>query len=215
MTNYPALLTFLTAERLNSYLAATDGDLARAFELYEWNMRASASVMELTSMVEVLVRNALDSRLVSWAETKGVESWFDIAPLDSQGTADIRKARERATQYGRRQEVHGRVIAELSLGFWRYLVEGRYLTSLWVPSTHAAFPHGSTDIRRRQRDVKFRLQQLHFVRNRAAHHEPIHQRQLDKDIAAAFDLADWVGHEPGEWIRATGSLPSVLADRPI
>ncbi|MCG7415770.1 hypothetical protein MHK74_14600 [Microbacterium aurum] len=35
-----------------------------------------------------------------------------------------------------------RVIAELSRGFWRYLVESRYLTSLWVPSTHAAFAHG-------------------------------------------------------------------------
>ena len=36
------------------------------------------------------------------------------------------------------------MIAELSLGFWRYLVESRYFTALWVPATHAAFPTAPT-----------------------------------------------------------------------
>ena len=213
--DYESLLPLVTAERMGSYSRATDGGTAAAFALYEWNMRAAASVMELTSMVEVIARNALDTQLRSWATRKhGHPSWLDVVPVDQQGRKDIQHARDRATHRGRRPEVHGRVIAELSLGFWRYLVESRYLTSLWVPSTHAAFAHGHPDLRTRQRDVAFRMQQLNFVRNRAAHHEPIHQRDLRRDVGLALDLAQWISPTAGEWVENTTSLPAVLAERP-
>ena|SRR6266545_1655151 len=56
----------LTVERSGSYLAATGQDLERAFQLYEWNIRASAGVLTTTAMVEVVVRNALDEQLRGW-----------------------------------------------------------------------------------------------------------------------------------------------------
>jgi len=213
--DYADLLSLVTAERLGSYVRATDGTTAKAFALYEWNMRASASVMELSSILEVVTRNAIDQQLRDWARTRADgRSWLDAAPLDSRGRADIAKARDRATLRGRRPEVHGRVIAELTLGFWRYLSEARYLTSLWVPAVHLAFPHGDTDLRQRQRDVAFRLQQLNFVRNRAAHHEPIHQRDLLKDYALAMELAEWVSTAAARWARKTSTLPTIIAERP-
>lgn len=213
--DYESLLPLVTAERLGSYSRATHGSTADAFALYEWNMRAAASVMELTSMVEVITRNALDAQLRDWANRKhGQSSWLDVAPVDQQGRKDIQNARDRATHHGRRLEVHGRVIAELPLGFWRFLVESRYLTSLWVPSTHAAFSHGHADLRTRQRDVAFRMQQLNFVRNRAAHHEPIHQRDLQRDLQLGLELAGWISPTAGTWVERTTSLPQVLAERP-
>lgn len=209
------LLPLVTAERLGSYLRVSAGDVSDAFALYEWNMRAAASVMELTSMVEVLTRNALDRELRDWAHRRhSGQSWLDVVPLDQQGSADIQKARARATRRGRRPEVHGRVIAELPLGFWRYLVESRYLTALWVPATHRAFPDGETDLRSRQKDVAFRMQQLNFVRNRAAHHEPIHARDLGKDFRFALDLTTWISPAASSWVKATSSLPSIISSKP-
>ena len=41
---YSQLLPLVTAERLGSYLRASGGDVSDAFALYEWNMRAAASV---------------------------------------------------------------------------------------------------------------------------------------------------------------------------
>ena len=38
-----------------------------------WNMRAAANVMELTSMVEVITRNALDAQLRDWARGSATE----------------------------------------------------------------------------------------------------------------------------------------------
>jgi hypothetical protein len=212
---YGELLPLVTAERLGSYVRARGGDLSDAFALYEWNMRAAASVMELTSMVEVLARNAIDRELRDWAhQRRAGATWLDVAPLDQQGSADLQKARDRATRRGRRPEVHGRVVAELSLGFWRYLLESRYLTALWVPATHRAFPAGDTDLRIRQKDVAFRMQQLNFIRNRAAHHEPIHARDLGRDLEFALELAAWISPAANRWVAATSSLPSIISSKP-
>lgn len=206
----PALLT---AERLRSYTRRCP-DEASALRLYEWNMRAAAAVLETTGIVEVIGRNAMDRELRAWADLRGTTTWFDIAPLDQQGQADIRKARARATRNGRRPEVHGRVIAELTFGFWRYLAESRYLTALWTPALHRAFPAGPSDILTRQREVRTRLQQLHFVRNRAAHHEPIHQRDLRRDLDYAVELLSWIDPSAAAWAVEVTSLRAVLAARP-
>lgn len=208
------ITALLTAQRLGSYRQCTK-TLSSAVELYEWNLRAAASVLVLTGLVEVVTRNAIDRELSAWASRRARSSdWFDLVSLDRQGTADLAKARARATRNGRRAEVHGRVVAELTFGFWRYLVESRYHTALWVPGLHRAFPHGPRDLRVRRAEVAQRLQQLHFVRNRAAHHEPIHARDLGRDHELAIELLRWVSPEAGAWALRVSDLPAVLAARP-
>lgn len=105
-------------------------------------------------------------------------------------------------------------MAELTFGFWRYLAASRYLASLWVPATTAAFPLGSTDLRNRRVEVETRLQRLHFVRNRAAHHEPIHRRDLGRDLAAAVELSAWISPDAAAWVTGHSSLRAVIALRP-
>ena len=204
----------LTRERLDSYLSACDDDLGRAFELYEWNLAASAAVMHVTAMVEVIVRNALDKRLCAWATDRGLDSWLYAAPLDERGRDDISRALGRATRTHEETPPHGRVVSELNLGFWRYLTASRYHASLWVPALSEAFPRGNEDIRQRRRQAESRLARIMHVRNRAAHHEPIHRRDLLADVAAAVDLADWVHRDAGRWVAATTALPAVVAARP-
>jgi hypothetical protein len=205
----------VTSERLGSYLSASNHDLERAFALYEWNMRASAPMLMTIGMVEVVVRNALDEQLRAWAVARHPgRSWLDAAPLDIKGKQDIAKATQLATRRVAHPAVHGKVIAELSIGFWRYLVASRYLTSLWIPATHAAFPNGATDLRTRRADVEHRLQQLTFVRNRAAHHEPIHRRNLDRDLAAAVELTGWVSRDCALWVAAKSTIDTVIQQRP-
>lgn len=203
----------ITAERLRSYTERTESTTG-ALRLYEWNMRAAASVMELTGVVEVIARNSLDRELRAWTAARTGAPWFDVAPLDSRGRADLAKARARASRDGRRGEVHGRIIAELTFGFWRYLVESRYHTSLWVPDLHRAFPHGPDNLRVRRSEVTRRLQQLHFVRNRAAHHEPIHARNLQRDHDYALELLGWISPQAAVWAAETTSLRAVLRARP-
>lgn len=204
----------LTTDRLRSYLAACDQDLEQALHLYEWNLTAAAAVMQTTAMVEVIVRNALDRQLVVWASGRGTRSWLDTVPLDARGRADIGKARDRATNRGRTPLRHGKVVAELSFGFWRYLPAQRYHASLWVPALHAAFPGGDPDLRNRRRAVERHLADLMLVRNRSAHHEPIHRRDLTQDHASAVELTGWVHHEAGAWLADRSTIPIANSAKP-
>ena len=213
--DYRVILRRLTSERLSPYITAGDDDLVRAFQLYEWNMRASSGVLTLCGMVEVIVRNALDEQLRAWARRRHPgKPWFDCAPLDRRGHADVAKARKRATRGGRDPELHGKVIAELSLGFWRYVAASRYLTTLWIPAAFAAFPNLELDPQRARPEVERRLQHLTFVRNRAAHHEPIHRRNLLQDHDDAVELIRWICTDSASWVEARSPIPALMGERP-
>lgn len=209
-----AVAELITPARLSSYLAASGGDLGRALALYDWNTRAAAAVLAASAMVEVVVRNSLDRSLQRWADRRrGGVDWLDAAPLDAQGQADVGKARERATRRARDPEIRGKVVAELSFGFWHYLVASRYLTALWIPGVHEAFRHGVSDLRLRRSEVERRLNNLMIVRDRAAHHEPIHRRDLARDFADAATLVGWVHPEGAVWLRARSDLLQLAAER--
>lgn len=204
----PALTSALSADRFGRYLAATPNPAA-ALELYEWNARLSAAVMHLTGMVEVTARSAMDAQLVTWyAHSPG--EWWDSGRLDHRGTKDVTDAKRRAG----RCPSHGRVVAELNFGFWRFLVGSRYLTTFWIPALQAGFdvPAGTAESRRAW--VECRMQALHFVRNRAAHHEPLFQRDVWRDERMAFELADSVHLDVGAWMRQQSMVGTVLSERP-
>ncbi len=140
-----AVIALLTDARLTSYVRSTR-TRSGAMRLYEWNLRAASAVMELTGAVEVIARNALDRELTSWADRRNAGDWLDEAPLDPRGRQDVVKAAERAARGGSRDR-HDRLVAELSFGFWRYLLSSRYHASLWVPDLHRAFPRGPAELR--------------------------------------------------------------------
>lgn len=210
---YEELRELLTAERMGSYFQASAGDLLEAFAVYEWNMTASAATMHTVGMVEVLVRNALDRQLATWSASKrpGTD-WLDLPALDDRARKDISEARRRASQRNG-TPTHGKVIAELSLGFWRYLVASRYLTALWIPAAQYAFPNGPADPRRRRVLTEESLKSLHFLRNRAAHHEPIHRRDLTKDLRTSAEIAGWISPTARDWVLARSTLTDVMEAR--
>lgn len=215
--NYVTVRMRLSHERLEPYLVASDRDLARAFALYEWNIAAAGAVLSTLAMAEVVIRNAMDEQLRRWAlQRHAGRSWLDVATLDEQGHRDVAKAR-RYAQRGltRGTEVpHGKVVAELNLGFWRYLAASRYLTELWSPALYGAFPGGPTDRRKRREEVEDHLNRLLLVRNRAAHHEPIFRRNLLRDLWSAAEVTGWICRDSAAWIRAKSAVRAVDAARP-
>ena len=108
------------------------------------------------------------------------------------------------------------MIAELGFGFWRYLCTSAHLTTMWVPALNNAFSEhpASGDARRVRADVDARVDPLHFLRNRIAHHEPIHQRQLADDLAATFEVVGWVDPDAQAWAQARSRTAIVLSQRP-
>lgn len=84
----------------------------------------------------------------------------------------------------------GKVMAELSFGFWRHLTAASHEKSVWVPYLHHAYPAKTN-----RADVDKTIGNLNAVRNRIAHHEPI------------FDRVNAPGQEPA---RVHADLMRVL-----
>ncbi|KXF49591.1 hypothetical protein AXA44_23825 [Rhodococcus sp. SC4] len=223
MTNRPTTLvtslqTGLTSERLAPYLRAAGGNIDRALDLYEWNTQISAALFADFSYFEVILRNACHRQLQQWvARQNSTAPWYRHPALTTRSAEDVTKARNRATR-GRRQETEGRVVAELMFGFWRFLHSRSYEATLWTPSLRHAYPHQTP---RRRSDVYNRLDHLNTLRNRIAHHEPIHGPAIGdtgKDIAALHDelltILKWIDPTIEAWLRTHSTVPHALQQRP-
>ena len=185
--------------------------------LYDWNISIGAALFEDLSRLEVVMRNVLGKALQSLAATAGWPvPWYQHHSIY---TAPARRAlddaRGRASE-GDRPVNHDRVISELSFGFWRFLCLRRYVSTLWVPALASAFVHHQhpRDPARVRREVAQRMEALHLLRNRIAHHQPIYRRDLRSDAEATRDLLGWVCPVTLRWHDRCSRALAVLDQRP-
>lgn len=204
--------TMLSTARLAPYLRAANGDLSRALHLYEWNVAISGGFYEALGILEVVLRNALSTQLAAHHGTLAGH-WYDdpLGVLSNLAHDDIEAARRRVRKL-RRPETPGRVIAELNFGFWKFLLAKRYEATLWTAYLRHAFPN----LQPQSRTVVYRgLDELHILRNRIAHHEPIHNRYLTADMLTIYRLLDWIDADVRVWALGLSQLQSLIAARPF
>jgi hypothetical protein len=200
----------ISPERLAPYRAAADGDLVRAVRLYEQNAELSAAFWMVLCDVEILLRNAVHEQLRAWSDDRYSQPAWYLDPgrvFNAQARADIAAARQHLAATGRR-ETPGRLVAELPFGFWRFLLSARYERTLWLPCLRTAFPgiagHGL------RRDVHDAVRELHLLRNRIAHHEPVYNRPLGDLHDLALTTAGWVCPVTRRWIARRSTVPALL-----
>ncbi|MFC0628798.1 hypothetical protein [Kribbella deserti] len=198
--------------RFQGYLDHCDGDKDKALAFYQWNTEASAAMWETLGHLEVIFRNRVAGQLAQRHRRRGLQgSWLDAlaGQLDQKGAADIAKARGRVQSKGKPVS-DGQVIAELSFGFWRFLLARRYNTTLW-PAIAGGFPNSPN---RDRSTIERPVVRLNEFRNRLAHHERIWNQPLaalHEDTLTVIryidgDLADWVGQQ--------SRMPTIIASAP-
>lgn len=206
------LARLLSQPRLHEYRLAAGGKLDGALRLYAWNLAVSAAFYESMHYLEVALRNTMDEALTRWAGTElaAADPWYrdPAVPLNPNSRKIVAAAVHRATNDGQRPELPGRVVAELGLGFWWFLLAGGYGRPLWRPCLRHAFPTA-----RRER-LHTSVDHVRMLRNRVAHHEPIHTRDLAEDYRRILDTAERVSPRLAWWIDTTSRVPAVLDQRP-
>jgi len=203
----------MSPERLGSYETEMGGP-ERVVALYEWNLSISAALFETLGAVEVILRNALHRQLADrHAARVGSGNWFDGPLLDEKGRRDLATAKAYATDRGRKPELPGKVVAELSFGFWRFLVARRYQATAW-PALQKAFPLHPDGGSAPRGDVEDRMQRIHVLRNRIAHHEPVFRRNLQHDFGDMLTLVGWISVEACDWVADLSRVESILGARP-
>lgn len=193
-------------ERLGPYVDACDGDLRAACRLYAWNLEISAAFLGPLALLEIVVRNAVHRQL---AELTGQDAWWrSRLGLRPEALDKIEAAHRQLRPAGRACSA-GRVVAELSFGFWVALLRREYEMTLWRPALHRAFPgyHG------RRGPLHEDLRHMSWLRNRIAHHEPIHHRHLSGDHDTMIRLIGHVCAETSRWVRAHDRVLAVLSRR--
>jgi len=198
--------------------------------LYEWNAEICAALLHDLAHLEVGLRNAYDTAIEShavfsthwtlcgselFAPVVRTKKRVDPATRRRKNVrVDIneksRKSLERAiSEAGGRGAPPGKIIAQLMFGFWRYLSSSAHEVSLWRPYLHHAFPVGTA-----RPDVDFRVGELHELRNRVAHHEPVLTVDLARKHRYLLELGGLLESGLEAHIRATSRVPQLIAARP-
>lgn len=189
----------VTTERLTRYLGATGQDVPRALELYEYNVQLSEILYGLLHGLEVTVRNAEHQALTA---SYGTPTWYDIAPLSAYWQDQLADAKAKPGVAGK----PGKVVAELTFGFWVDLISRHNHNRLWMGKRlSSAFPN--TTLRRDA--IHARLKSVQLLRNRISHHEPIltSARALYNGngvlrLAQILECVEWVCPDTAQWIRS-------------
>lgn len=206
----------LSAERLAALTQLT-GSPRAAVELHQQTLQVGASLMSVTAVIEIALRNAICERLALHFATGG---WLFHPPAPFKWRAEEKRSINRALAAARRAvyakmtqaEKHaldalaypagkpanlshserslarqaqirvteGKVVAELTLFFWKRLFSEDYEEALWKTSLKRTFPNKKL----RRADVALQLERIYQTRNRLAHHEPVCGKRFADALAA-------------------------------
>lgn len=176
------LQRLLTPARLSPYLSEVEQDLDDAIDLYLWNRDLSLALFADMALVEVAFRNAIDASLRA---TFQAPHWYWDGSLGGFSrrleSKTINKLKRVNRSIDKNSPINklnpGKVVSELTLGFWVELLERPYEKELWLPSwapKGTGIAHGMEGLTRLQRHPVYKLASLmQQTRNRVAHHEPV------------------------------------------
>jgi hypothetical protein len=159
-------------------------NLSQHFANTSWLMRPPAP-FQWRDQERDKVKQALDSaRRAAYSKLTQAEK----SALDAQAyprgrppnLPHLKRAKDRRSHIN---VTEGKVIAELTLYFWKRLFGPDYEHSLWRPSLKRMFPNKKI----KRADLADHLEEIYQSRNRLAHHEPVlHTRFSSTMIGIQF-----------------------------
>jgi hypothetical protein len=166
--------------------------------LYEYNVALSEILYGLLHGLEVTIRNVEHDVLTNSYQTP---AWYDRVRLSRYWMDQVQQAKRDAGP----NPTAGKVIAELTFGFWVDLLSRRNKNALWIHQGLRTAFHNTALPREA---IQQRLQKVRLLRNRIAHHEPV--LTSSARIYAGHDFitlpellecAEWVCTDTAQWMR--------------
>jgi hypothetical protein len=158
-------------ERLAPYLRRHDDIFNKAIEHYKANIEVSETFYPLLAILEVGLRNQMDYQLTRKFNN---EAWYDdnrfikiVSRFQIDRITDARNSILRE----KKEITPGRIVSELSFGFWTSLLDSRFEKTLWK-NLRLSFPNCPKQIRQRK-TMSSKFNGIRKLRNRIFHHEPV------------------------------------------
>lgn len=206
---YALVRSVLSGDRLDAYRRPGDASGLDAIARYLWNVALCEALYPTLDALEVGLRNNLHDELSALYGP----SWFTwpglLRPSEAQRVTEVLATLGRQ----RKPLTAGRVIAELTFGFWTSLCDRAYERPLWQPlwRRRTVLPHLPRRYRTRQH-VSAHLNGIRLLRNRVFHYEPVWHwgdlAQRHQDILVAIS---WVSPILAAIVAPLDRFPLVYA----
>lgn len=192
-------------ERLLPYLKRFPNDSLKAIELYKVNIKLSEACYVSLSVLEVALRNAIHN---SFSKHFKTDYWLKTH-LDSSLTKQVLEAENKILS-SRKQVTSGRLISELTFGFWTTLFNRKYAPVLWKP-LHRVF-HQMPAKERQRAIISPKLNTIRTFRNRIYHYEPISWDfdELEKHYKIIYEVIGWLEPDLIPWTKELDDFTTEL-----
>lgn len=178
----------ISGERLAVYRA--DGvDDTTAIARYIYNIALSKSIYPLINIFEITLRNSIDKALENYFN---ITDWNNVIQLQQTELMMINDTILKIKRQGKKYS-HGRLIAELTLGFWVALMGRKYNNQGFQFAVIKSCLHGCPSNQKSSGAIQKNLAEIRFLRNRIAHHERIsHWKDLKQKHDLILDFIKWL-----------------------
>ncbi|KFI52219.1 hypothetical protein BBIA_0514 [Bifidobacterium biavatii DSM 23969] len=215
---------WFSADRMDTYVRSAQATDCDAIDLYVWNGRISKALLEDIAHVEVLLRNFISVRL---AKACGHDDWYKDDERFRFNSSRTRRFENSITEieqqirHAGKQVTPGRVIADMSLGSWCFLLSSRLEQTVWKSLRDPA-NGGMPNYQPRKRAIfESHVKMMRDLRNRLSHQEHIvldafadENRYLDEQYANLDWIARSIDPKAADWIRSQSRVPLLRSLRP-
>lgn len=139
----------ISKDRLSPYLKHHKNNLDDAISHYKANVQISEAFYPYLSVLEIGLRNSINNQLNRRFRS---EYWFDSSEFikfASRFQIDRISEAKSSILREKKEITAGRVVSELSFGFWTSLLDSRFERTLWKSIRHS-FPNCPKEIRKRK-----------------------------------------------------------------
>jgi len=208
---FDELSTLFSQERLAGYLRHTDcNNKSDALIAYSWNIELSQALYPALQVLEITLRNSLHRAITTAYKTS---YWFDLSFLHPKEMAVVNQAKD-SLKRDRKQIEVGRLVAELSFGFWTSLFDVRYEynQTLWPRLLKPVFQHMPKRYRTRQY-LSRELNRIRYLRNRIFHYESIwHWKDLSEQHESLINLVRWLSPLAANYVSVFDCFKDVYSN---
>jgi hypothetical protein len=198
-------------ERLDEYRPAGGSDLDMIVN-YFWDIELAQAIVPCLHAAELALRNSVHNAFTAYY---GTEMWFyQPGVLEPGQLGELSRALGQLSRR-RAQPTSGRIVAELTSGFWVTVLSDPYHQRIWQPDSfamlRAVFPHSGTLPRQ---VIQTRFNSIRKLRNRVFHFEAIWDRpDLLREHTEIHEAIGWISPTLQQAILAVDHFPQVAVGR--
>lgn len=200
--------TDISIERLKSFVWNETDNYDDIITRYKLNIKISQALYPELSILEVSLRNTIDTMLKKYISETWLEDEIQKQNIlqEFEHESLIKAYTDIKKNYRSELISRGKVIANLNFGFWTSLCSKKYNSKIWTKKGcfKCVFVNYPQSKQQQIHDISKKLYSIRMLRNRIFHYEPILRKQNNL-LSKYNEIIELLSYLPS-------NLPNLLTD---